>query len=608
MKSETNTMRMKNVRQHCARMLVLMLVAVVTGCSGGGAGTAQKGHVPQEADTRYTEAAAINIHRADPERALVIIDSAVIVGNVTWERGEYLKAVTQYGQGNYALSRQMCLDLIDCVQTRWSNPRNIETLEHVYSLLVSIENYSGQFPAVIRYATEASRLAHAMDRPELIGNMEANIAYALARTGRTEEGIDHLRTVVADLRQIDTYNGINAFYTASKKLLHLLSDNHRYAEMVPVCEDMLQRIDEFAHHPDSFNRVPEGFDPSEFADMAQGQALAFLTIAYAGQYMASVESSKQSNPAMRAELLRKALDTESRLFKTKWGNTSNCDRLMIGTYHLLGQFDRFDAAMARLDAAMTDTVNVNYSVGLGLRAQAARMRGRMAEAVDYLQRKAVIDDSIASRNMREKLTELATVYHLQEAQLSRQKAEDDARLYSTVAIVVSIALLIAIALTVYSLVQKQRIKEKNRVLVRLINEQQINNKKKPTDNKQEPTGDKQEPSNDKSGPSRELFDRIDATIRGERLFADVNLQRQNIIDHFGIGRHTLNQLLNEFTNEQSFIAYINNIRLDEALLLLNTESERNIGDIAASVGFTPSNLRQQFKKRFGITPTEYRQA
>ena len=46
-------------------------------------------------DTIYTEANAMSLHVTEPERALMLIDSAVIAGNITWERGEYLKAVTQ---------------------------------------------------------------------------------------------------------------------------------------------------------------------------------------------------------------------------------------------------------------------------------------------------------------------------------------------------------------------------------------------------------------------------------------------------------------------------------------------------------------------------------
>ena len=55
----------------------------------------------------------MSIHRTEPERALGMIDSALAVGNITWQRAEYLKAVTQYGGlHNIPQSRQTCLDLI----------------------------------------------------------------------------------------------------------------------------------------------------------------------------------------------------------------------------------------------------------------------------------------------------------------------------------------------------------------------------------------------------------------------------------------------------------------------------------------------------------------
>ena len=33
----------------------------------------------------------------------------------------------------------------------------------------------------------------------------------------------------------------------------------------------------------------------------------------------------------------------------------------------------------------------------------------------------------------------------------------------------------------------------------------------------------------------------------------------------------------------------------------------NISAIATEVGFTPANLREQFKRKYGMTPVEYRQ-
>ena len=51
---------------------------------------------------------------------------------------------------------------------------------------------------------------------------------------------------------------------------------------------------------------------------------------------------------------------------------------------------------------------------------------------------------------------------------------------------------------------------------------------------------------------KELFKTIDTIIRKERLYAQVNLMREDIMNRFGIGRHRLNDQLNTFADGMSF--------------------------------------------------------
>ena len=70
---------------------------------------------------------------------------------------------------------------------------------------------------------------------------------------------------------------------------------------------------------------------------------------------------------------------------------------------------------------------------------------------------------------------------------------------------------------------------------------------------------------------KNLFTEIDQTIRKEKLYADVALQRQDVCDRFGINRHALNELLVHYAEGLSFPQYVNDIRLQEALRLLHNE-------------------------------------
>lgn len=164
-----------------------------------------------------------------------------------------------------------------------------------------------------------------------------------------------------------------------------------------------------------------------------------------------------------------------------------------------------------------------------------------------------------------------------------------------------IIFLISAAFSIRFRIQRLSIAQKNKTLVRMID-----GIREPDDPEDEDEAES-EPSDNGSNPDPELFSRIDEAIKSEKLYSNKFLQRQDIIDRFGINRHALNALLNCYADGHSFPAYINSIRMQEALRLLKTEPGMSISEVAAAVGFSPANLREQFKRSYGMTPAEYRQ-
>jgi two-component system response regulator YesN len=60
--------------------------------------------------------------------------------------------------------------------------------------------------------------------------------------------------------------------------------------------------------------------------------------------------------------------------------------------------------------------------------------------------------------------------------------------------------------------------------------------------------------------------------------------------------------------EMSFVSYLTEVRLQHALSLLNTTDDKTYV-IAGKVGYTePNYFSYVFKKRFGVSPSKYRQA
>ncbi len=274
-----------------------------------------------------------------------------------------------------------------------------------------------------------------------------------------------------------------------------------------------------------------------------------------------------------------------------------------------------------------DTLNADYALILRARSTAAQAKGHIAEALDYQKRYAELSKVVSDSLHKGEAHDYAARYHAQEQQLEIQQKEAQTKRMHIVLLAIAVIALLAIAFALYFFRQKRIVSEKNRVLVRMINETlQTPPPAPPLDGRGVPadTDDSSwEVSADTDGaaiplPCREgvpegrggvsnsdLFKLIDTAIRSQRLYSNVTLQRQNICDRFGISRHTLNDLLTEYADGLSFPQYINAIRVEEALRLLREEPSKTVAAIAAEVGFTPANLREQFKRQYGMTPAEF---
>ena len=190
-----------------------------------------------------------------------------------------------------------------------------------------------------------------------------------------------------------------------------------------------------------------------------------------------------------------------------------------------------------------------------------------------------------------------------------QEKQAEAERSHIVSLAIAVVALLAVAFALYFFRQKRIVSEKNRALVRMISgmppepddEAETVEESREVQNADEAVEDSATDDN----ADADFFSTIDATIRSERLYSNLTLQRQDICNRFGIRRHTLNNLLSTYANGQTFPQYVNSLRMEEAVILLRDHPEMTLADIAATVGFTPANLREKFKRQYGMTPAEY---
>ena len=264
---------------------------------------------------------------------------------------------------------------------------------------------------------------------------------------------------------------------------------------------------------------------------------------------------------------------------------------MIPVWKVLGQWDRILAAEADIVRQMgPDTLNAEYAAILRDRSDAAAAQGRPSQALDYMRRYADLRQQLNAQQEASKAQEYAARYLAMEQDLKIRDTEARLARKNLILSAVVLLLLVSVVFLWYYARQKHLISEKNHALVRMIREQSA-------------ARENAQPN----VPDPDPFRTVDRTIREERLYTSASLQRQDVLDRFGISRRTLSDLLAAYAGGQSFTVYINTMRLQDALNLLQDNPEMSLTDIAEKVGFSPATFRDQFKRQFGMTPTEYRQ-
>ncbi len=106
----------------------------------------------------------------------------------------------------------------------------------------------------------------------------------------------------------------------------------------------------------------------------------------------------------------------------------------------------------------------------------------------------------------------------------------------------------------------------------------------------------------------ELFQAIDKKVREDRLYANPEIKRQDIMRIFGLRRQRLNRILELCTSSSSFPYYINSFRLGEAEQLIRNHPDMLLSQVAEEVGFNLPNFRIAFKQRYGVSPVDFRNA
>ena len=585
---------MRNVLQ------VLLIVSILVFASCGRNNTAR--HIQNLGETPYQEDSVLVAYGYHPNRALILLDSALLLGNINDYRGQFIRAKI-YSKSLLKQRQDSAILICEQLLHHDSVVNAPHEQENIFDLLMITSRTKTDFEGYVKWATQKAEVCRLQGEETEQWRTEAEIGMVMAHLGQPEEGVVKIDEAIRHLDEPGSIDRMDAFIIAVKRKITVLNEQGRYAEVIPLAQRILDRLDHYEQHAmdyaeDSY-RLSWSDSPADrdrYIDFSRAQANGFLAGAY----------------AMTGDIAH-AREYLARFDQSGYGHSFSARRMIIPTQMALGMYDEAMATSDEIAYRMGyDTINADYAVILRDRAIVARAKGRLVEAYDLMKRHANLAKVLSDSLHASEAHDYAARYHAQEQELKIRETESASRIKSIIIGVIVLLFMIAAVFSFYYRRQRQIISEKNHALVRMINGTPFVVPADETEETEEPdeVRESEEPEAAELEPetSSALFDTINTAIRTEHLYVNALLQRQDVCTRFCITRHTLNNLLAQHTGSPSFPQYINNIRMEEALPLLRDKPSMTIAAIAAAVGFTPANFREQFKRQYGVTPQEYRQS
>ena len=298
---------MPNHNRTLFALLLLCAVLTLAGCGGRSAEGRLQGknrgakHLPQPTDTLYTQQKAMDVYDYQPERALQIVDSAVIVGNMSQVWADGLRARiyswTLMGQtvdsllhGPEGVRFDSARVIGERLLTHDSLKANIGMHQDVLEVLVYVARQQQDTARWLRRSQELVEVCHLQGEdaePEAL-RTEAEMGAALCMMGQREQGMARLDSVVAilDSRDHRQFNWLDAFIIASKRKMCVLNDEEKYIETIPLARRIIERLNDYERHPQAYHdgtyREPaDSTERADYINFYRTQMQSRLTAAYA---------------------------------------------------------------------------------------------------------------------------------------------------------------------------------------------------------------------------------------------------------------------------------------------------------------------------------------
>lgn len=583
-------------------LLMLSLLTFTYGCGSK--------DVKGTADSVFTVSYIGNISIAQPERALALLDSAEHDGLMSAFDINRMRAVVYHnGLSDDIKSLEYALKAYNSPGAR-ENGRDF-----LFLLRMIADQYylNGDYAKSIGICSEGITIA----RDSLIKDSEATLNMKLGMNlitlDRQEEGFGYFHKAIDILdeesKKDDTWEASDDYvYTVATLIGTLINEQHfdKATELLPRYDDAVKRLE-------TKEQIPEGL-----VDMRRASGYGMAAQLYA------INGEKD-----------KAHEEYLKLCATDYARTPDAGQLIIPYLYQVGDYRgalQYIKKEKQFWQATTDTVSYGYVHNV-LESELAiyEKLGDIREANRVFHTISELNDTLRARDRHDKALELAEIHktHEQALQIEHQSASIVIR---NVIIVSTVILLLFAAILITRILRSNRIiRNKNRAMVKTIDKLigyknelfecqeeviQLRNKlseqKEDNDsavsNEAQSVESTETTENDEdilTNGDKALFRRMNHEIMSRRLFLSQDFSRKDLIAEFGISINKFSMLFKEFAG-CTFSQYIQDCRLDYAVKLMRENPNWNFDAIAKEAQMSNGAFYKHFKRKFGMSPAEFK--
>ena len=225
--------------------LIIIYAALLTlaGC-GDGKSVRQ---LPHLGDTPYQQDTILVTYATNPERAQTLLDSALLLGNISEYRAQcirariYSKSLVEQRQDSAIL---ICKELLGHDSVR----NDAAEQENILDLLIATSRAKLDYEEYMHWAAQKAELCQKQGQETERWRSEADVGYVMTHLGQENEGIAKLDEAINHLDAPGSIDRMDAFVVACKRKINALNELHRYDEVITLGQRILDRLDHYEQH------------------------------------------------------------------------------------------------------------------------------------------------------------------------------------------------------------------------------------------------------------------------------------------------------------------------------------------------------------------------